>query len=64
MFILSLEALICSFDFPLYRYFVDHPPTKLLSPEYMSPPNWPDLVNMKHKIIALDKNHAQVRSMD
>ena len=44
----------------LNRYFIDHPPTKVLSPEYCSPEelNLP----IKHRLFALVKNHTAIRS--
>lgn len=42
------------------RYFVDHPPSKVLSPAYCYPEGWS--LPYEKKIIALDKNHEQVRS--
>lgn len=42
------------------RYCVDHPPTVILNPSYCYPENW-DWLNYQKKIIALDKNHAQMR---
>lgn len=41
------------------RYCVDHPPTVILSPSYCYPENWE--LNYTKKIIALDKNHVQMR---
>ena len=42
------------------RYFIDNPPTKILSPSYCYPESW----NLPYKkiLLALDKNHAEVRS--
>ncbi len=50
------------------RYFIDHPPTKILSPEYCYPDNdthykqgiWKQ--SYKRRLIAIDKNHAQYRT--
>jgi histo-blood group ABO system transferase len=42
------------------RYFIDNPPTKILSPSYCYAESW-DLPFEK-KLLALDKNHAEVRS--
>lgn len=41
------------------RYCIDHPPDKILSPLYCSPDSWgvPG-----RKIVALDKNHSEIRS--
>ena len=43
----------------LNRYFIDNPPTKILSPSYCYPENW-NLPYQK-KLLALDKNHAKMR---
>jgi histo-blood group ABO system transferase len=43
----------------LNRYFIDHKPTKILSPSYCYPENW-DLPYQK-KLLALDKNHHEMR---
>ena len=42
------------------RYFIDHPPTKILSPEYCYPEgvNWP----IKQRLLALNKNKQTIRS--
>ena len=42
------------------RYFIDNPPTKILSPSYC----YSESVNIpfKRRLVALDKNHSQVRS--
>lgn len=41
------------------RYLIDHPPETILSPLYCSPQSW----NVSdRKLIALDKNHAEMRS--
>ena len=42
------------------RYFIDHPPTKVLSPEYCVPEGWKILT--KHRLLALNKNHKAIRS--
>ena len=44
----------------LNRYFIDHPPTKVLSPEYCSPEEWK--LAIKHRLFALKKNHTAIRS--
>ena len=44
----------------LNRYFIDHPPTKVLSPEYCSPEGWK--LPIKHRLLALKKNKAAIRS--
>jgi histo-blood group ABO system transferase len=44
----------------LNRYFIDNPPTKILSPEYCYPESW-DLPYHK-RLLALDKNHSEFRS--
>ncbi len=43
----------------LNRYFIDHPPTKILSPSYC----YPESVKLpyKKKLIALDKDHGKLR---
>jgi histo-blood group ABO system transferase len=43
----------------LNRYFIDNPPTKILSPEYCYPESWK--IPYKKRLIALDKNHAECR---
>ena len=43
----------------LNRYFVDHPPTRILDPSYCYPENWQ--IPYPKKIVALDKNHAEMR---
>lgn len=43
----------------LNRYYIDNPPTTLLSPAYCYPESW-DLP-FARKIVALDKNHAEMR---
>lgn len=42
------------------RYFVDNPPTLLLSPAYCYPESWN--IPFQKKLLALDKNHEEVRS--
>ena len=44
----------------LNRYFIDHPPTHILTPSYCYPESW-DLPYEK-KLLALDKNHAKMRN--
>jgi histo-blood group ABO system transferase len=44
----------------LNRYFIDNPPTKILSPSYCYPESWK--LNYPKKLLALDKNHQQIRS--
>ncbi|MBY0110254.1 MAG: hypothetical protein K2X90_04035 [Candidatus Babeliaceae bacterium] len=52
----------------LNRYFIDNPPTLILSPAYCSPENInpdyydPSIIRLKKKIIALDKNHSKLRA--
>lgn len=41
------------------RYFIDNPPTKLLSPSYCYPESWN--LPFPKKILALDKNHKEMR---
>ena len=43
----------------LNRYFIDHPPTRILSPAYCYPENW--RLPYPKKLLALDKNHAELR---
>jgi len=43
----------------LNRYFIDHPPTLVLSPSYCYPETW-ELPYQK-LILALDKNHEEIR---
>lgn len=41
------------------RYCIDNPPTIILSPSYCYPENWK--IPYKRKLLALDKNHAEIR---
>lgn len=43
----------------LNRYFIDNPPTKILTPAYCYPESWH--LPFPKKMLALDKNHAEVR---
>lgn len=43
----------------LNRYFIDYPPTKILSPAYCYPESWK--LNYSKKLLALDKNHQEIR---
>lgn len=43
----------------LNRYFIDHKPTKILSPAYCYPESWK--LPYKKRLLALDKNHAEMR---
>lgn len=43
----------------LNRYFIDNPPTKMLSPEYCYPESWK--LPYKKRLLALDKNHSECR---
>lgn len=50
----------------LNRYFIDHQPTKILSPAYCYPENanfahYKAIQNIKKRIIAIDKNHSEAR---
>lgn len=45
----------------LNRYFVDHKPTKILSPSYCYHQNWWN-VPYERKIIAVNKDHAKMRA--
>lgn len=42
------------------RYCIDHKPTIILSPSYCYPESWK--LNCQKKLIALDKNHSEIRS--
>lgn len=42
------------------RYFLDHLPTKILSPSYCYPESWN--IPYEKKILALDKNHRMLRN--
>jgi len=44
----------------LNRYFIDNPPTVILSPEYCYPESWN--IPYRKRLLALDKNHAEFRS--
>jgi histo-blood group ABO system transferase len=43
----------------LNRYFIDHPPTRILDPSYCYPESWN--IPFPKKLVALDKNHAELR---
>lgn len=43
----------------LNRYFINNPPTKILSPSYCYPENWK--IPYQKRLLALDKNHAEIR---
>lgn len=43
----------------LNRYFVDHLPTKILTPSYCYPESWN--LPYKKRLLALDKNHSEYR---
>jgi len=43
----------------LNRYFVDNPPTVILTPSYCYPERWK--LPYHKRLLALDKNHAQMR---
>lgn len=50
----------------LNRYFINNPPTRILSPAYCCPENvavWYDesIHQLKRRLIALDKNHSELR---
>jgi histo-blood group ABO system transferase len=48
----------------LNRFFIDHLPTKILSPSYCYPENaqnYRAIWHLKRKLVALDKNHNEVR---
>jgi histo-blood group ABO system transferase len=45
----------------LNRYFIDHPPTVKLTPSYCYPESWK--IPFVKKLLALDKDHAEVRKM-
>lgn len=42
------------------RYCIDNPPTVILSPSYCYPENWK--IPYKRRLLALDKNHEEIRS--
>ena len=42
------------------RYFIDHPPTKILSPEYCYPEG--RILGMNPRLLALNKNKQEIRS--
>lgn len=42
------------------RYFIDNPPTVILSPSYCHPESW--RLDIEKKLLALDKNHKAMRS--
>lgn len=42
------------------RYCLDHPPSVVLPPAYCCPESWPI---PERKLLALDKNHAEIRSL-
>jgi len=44
----------------LNRYFIDNPPTKILTPEYCYPESWS--LPYHKRLLALDKNHAEFRT--
>lgn len=44
----------------LNRYFIDNPPSLILNPSYCYPESWS--IPFERKIIALDKNHSEIRS--
>jgi histo-blood group ABO system transferase len=46
----------------LNRYFIDHKPTKILTPSYCYPESW-NLPYVK-RLLALDKNHTEIREFD
>lgn len=43
----------------LNRYFIDNPPTKILSPSYCYPESWQ--LPYQKRLLALDKNHTEIR---
>ena len=46
------------------RYFIDNLPTKILSPSYCYPESCHDHLPFKRRLLALDKNHAEMRRGD
>lgn len=44
------------------RYCIDNPPTVILSPSYCYPENWK--MPYKRRLLALDKDHATIRSAE
>jgi histo-blood group ABO system transferase len=45
----------------LNRYFIDHPPSVVLSPAYCYPESWN--IPYPKKLLALDKNHESMRKL-
>jgi histo-blood group ABO system transferase len=43
----------------LNRYFIDNPPTNVLSPSYCYPESWQ--LPFQKRLLALDKNHKEIR---
>lgn len=43
------------------RYFINNPPKKVLDPSYCYPESW-NLPNYTKKLLALNKNHTEIRS--
>jgi len=43
----------------LNRYFIDHPPTRILNPSYCYPESWS--LEFPKKLVALNKNHQEMR---
>jgi len=41
------------------RYCIDHPPTTILTPSYCYPENWQ--LDYQKRLLALDKNHSEMR---
>lgn len=46
----------------LNRYFVDHKPTVILTPSYCYPESWH--LDYHPRLLALDKNHVEIRSQN
>jgi histo-blood group ABO system transferase len=44
------------------RYCIDYPPTVILSPSYCYPENWK--LKYPKKLLALDKNHTEIRKSE
>jgi len=46
----------------LNRYFIDHKPTKILTPSYCYPESWS--IPYHKRLLALDKNHGAMRATE
>lgn len=43
------------------KYFIDNPPTVILSPSYCYPESWTLDAKIEKRLLALDKNHKEMR---